>query len=74
MEDEEKKQAKKRMAVRIMSPEEQHPGIMEYFQGNLKAMERMILLKNSVYLEVFVETAGDVSFNSILLNRDAGRS
>ena len=31
VEDEEKKRAKKRMAVRIISPEEQHPGIMEYF-------------------------------------------
>ena len=30
-EDEQKKRAKKRMAVRIMSPEERHPGIMEYF-------------------------------------------
>ena len=35
MEDEEKKRAKKRMAVHIMSPEEQHPGIMEYFRRNL---------------------------------------
>ena len=31
VEDEEKKRAKKRMAVHIMSPEEQHPGIMENF-------------------------------------------
>ena len=30
MEDEEKKRAKKRMALRIMSPDEQVPGIMEY--------------------------------------------
>ena len=58
MEDEEKKRAKKRMAVRIMSPEEQHPGIMEYFRRNLGAPERMISLKNSVYVEVFGETAG----------------
>ena len=58
MEDEEKKRAKKRMAVHIMAPEEQHPGIMEYFGRNLGAPERMILLKNSVYVEVFGETAG----------------
>ena len=31
VEDEEKKRAKKRMAVRIMSLEGQHPGITEYF-------------------------------------------
>ena len=58
MEDEEKKRAKKRMAVRIMSPEEQHPGIMEYFRRNLGVPKRMISLKNSVYVEVFGETAG----------------
>ena len=58
MEDEEKKRAKKRMAVHIMSPEEQHPGIMEYFQRNLEAPERMISLENSMYMEVSSETAG----------------
>ena len=58
MEDEGKKRAKKHMAVRIMSPEEQHPGIMEYFRRNLRAPERMTSLKNSVYVEVFGETAG----------------
>ena len=58
VEDEEKKRAKKLMAVRIMSPEEQHPGIMEHFRRNLGAPERMISLKNSVYMEVFGETAG----------------
>ena len=42
VEDEEKKRAKKRMAVRIMSPEEQHRGIMEYFRRKLGAPERMI--------------------------------
>ena len=35
VEDEEKKQAKKRLAVRIMSAENQHPRIMEYFRRNL---------------------------------------
>ena len=58
MEDEEKKRAKKHTAVRIMSAEEQDPGIMECFRQNLGAPERMISLKNSVYLEVFGETAG----------------
>ena len=46
------------MAVHIMSPEEQHPGITEYFSRNLRAPERMISLKNSMYVEVFGETAG----------------
>ena len=58
VEDEEKRRAKKCMAVRIMSPDEQHPGIMEYFQQNLGAPEGMISFKNSVYLEVCGETAG----------------
>ena len=58
VEEEEKKQAKKRMAVHIMSPEEQQPGIMEYFGRNLGAPEQMISLTNSVYVEVFGETAG----------------
>ena len=58
MEDEEKKRAKKREAVCIMSPEEKHPGILEYFRQNLGAQERMISLKNSVYVEVFGVTAG----------------
>ena len=42
VEDEEKKRVKKRMAVRIMSPEEQQPGNMEYLRRNLGAPERMI--------------------------------
>ena len=58
MEDEEKKRDKKCMAVRIMSPEGQHPGSMEYIRRNLGAPERMISLKNSLYVEVFRETAG----------------
>ena len=57
IEDEEKRRAKKRMAVRIMSPEEQHPGMMQYFGRNLEAPELMIFLKKSVYEEVFGETA-----------------
>ena len=58
VEDEQKKWAKKRMAVHIMSPDAQHPGIIEYFRRNFGSPERMISLKNSVYVEVFGETAG----------------
>ena len=58
MEDEEKKRAKKCLAVRIMSPEDQHPRIMEYFRTNLGEPDRMISMKNSVYVEVFGDTAG----------------
>ena len=58
MEKEEKKRAKKRLAVRIMSPEDQHPGIMEYFRRNLGEPDQMIPMKNSVYSEVFGGTAG----------------
>ena len=59
VEDEEKKRTKKHMAVHIMSLEEQLPGIMEYFRRNLGARERMISLKNSVYVVVFGETAAE---------------
>ena len=58
VEDEEKKRANKRLAVRIMSPEDQHPRIMEYFRRNLREPDRMISMKNSVYVEVFEDTAG----------------
>ena len=58
VEDEEKKRAKKRLAVRIMSPEDQHHRIMEYFWRNLGEPDRMISMKNSVYVEVFGDTAG----------------
>ena len=58
VEDEEKKRAKKRLAVRIMSPKDQHPRIMEYFRRNLGEPDRMISMKNSVYVEVFGDRAG----------------
>ena len=58
MEDEEKKRARKRLAERIMSPEDQDPRIMEYFRRNLGEPDRMISMKNSVYVEVFGDTAG----------------
>ena len=58
VEDGEKKRAKKRLAVRIMSPEDQHPSIMEYFRRNLGEPDRMLSMKNSVYVEVFGDKAG----------------
>ena len=58
LEDEEKKRAKRCMAVHIMSPEDQHPRIMEYFRRNRGEPDRMISMKNSVYAEVVGDTAG----------------
>ena len=57
-EDEDKKRAKKRLAVCIMSPKDQNPRIMECFRRNLGEPDRMISMKNSVYVEVFGDTAG----------------
>ena len=58
MEDEEKKRAKKRVASRIMAAEETHAGIMESFRRNLGEPNRMLGLKNAVYVEVFGDTMG----------------
>ena len=58
MENDEKKRAKKCMAVCIMPQDEQHLGIMERSQQNLGARERMIWLTKSLYVEVFGELAG----------------
>ena len=58
MEDEEKKRAIKRLSVRIMLPEDKHPRIMEYFRRDLGEPNRMISMKNSVYVEVLEDTAG----------------
>ena len=58
VEDEEKKRAKKRVAVRIMASEDTHAGIMEFFQRNLGEPSRMLGLKNAVYVEVFGDTMG----------------
>ena len=41
VEDEEKKRAKKRVAVRIMAPEDTHAGKMEFFRRNLGEPSRM---------------------------------
>ena len=46
VEDEEKKRAKKRVAVRIMAAEDTHAGIMEFFRRNLGEPNRMLGLKN----------------------------
>ena len=58
VEDEEKKRAKKRVAVRIMASEDTHAGIMEFFWRNLGEPSRMLQLKNAVYVEVFGDTMG----------------
>ena len=58
VEDEEKKRAKKRVAVRIMAAEDPHAGIMEFFRRNLGEPNRMLGLKNAVYVEVFGDSMG----------------
>ena len=58
VEDEEKKRAKKRVAVRIMASEDTHAGTMEFFRRNLGEPSRMLGLKNAVYVEVFRDTMG----------------
>ena len=58
VEDEEKKRAMKRVAVRIMASEDTHAGIMESFRRNLGEPSRMLGLKNAVYVEVFGDTMG----------------
>ena len=58
VEDEEKKRAKKRVAVRIMAPEDTHAGIMEFFRRNLGEPNRMLGLKNALYVEVFGDSMG----------------
>ena len=58
VEDEEKKRAKKRVAVRIMASEDTHAGIMEFFRRNLGEPSRMLGLTNIVYVEVFGDTMG----------------
>ena len=58
VENEEKKRAKKRVAVRIMASEDTHAGIMEFFWRNLGEPSRMLGLKNAVYVEVFGDNIG----------------
>ena len=58
VEDEEKKRAKKRVAVRIMASEDTHAGIMELFGRNLGEPSRMLGFKKTVYVEVFGDTMG----------------
>ena len=58
VEDEEKKRAKKRVAVWIMASEDTHAGIMEFSRRNLGEPSRMLGLKNAVYVEVFGDTMG----------------
>ena len=56
--DEEKKRAKKRVAVRIMAAEDTDAGIMEFFRRNLGEPNRMLGLKNGVYVGVFGDSMG----------------
>ena len=58
VEDEERKRAKKRVAVRIMAAEDTHGGIMEFFRRNLGEPNWMLGLKNAVYVEVVGDTMG----------------
>ena len=58
VEDEEKKRARKRVAVRIMASEDTHAGITEFFRRNLGEPSRMLGLKKAVYVEVFAYTMG----------------
>ena len=58
VEDEEKKRAKKRVAVRIMAAEDTHARIMEFFRRNLGEPNRMLGLRNAVYVEVFGDSMG----------------
>ena len=58
LEDEEKKRAKKRVAVRIMSSEDTHAQVMEFFRRNLGEPSRMMALKNAVYVDVFGDNMG----------------
>ena len=58
VENEGKKRAKKRVAVRIMASKDTHAGIMEFFRRNLGAPSRMLGLKNAVYVEVLGNTMG----------------
>ena len=58
VEDEEKKRAIKRVAVRIMASEDTHAGIMAFFWQNLGEPSRTLGLKNAVYVEVFGGTMG----------------
>ena len=75
MEHEEKKRAKKRMAVRILSPEERHPRIMEYFWRKLEEPDRTTLMKNSVYIEVVGDSAGGCLISgSTTWKEEVGRS
>ena len=56
VEDEEKERAKKRVAVPIMTSEDTHAGMMEFFWRNLGEPSRMLGLNNAVYVEVLGDT------------------
>ena len=58
MEDEEKKRARKRVAVQIMASEDTHAKTIEFLRRDLGEPSRMLGLKNAVYLQVFGDTMG----------------
>ena len=58
VEDEEKKRAKKRVAVRIMASEDTRARTLEFFRRNLGEPSRMLESMNAVYVEVFGDTMG----------------
>ena len=58
VEDDEKKRAKKRVAIPIMASEDTHAGIMEFLGQNLGEPSQMLGLKKAVYVEVFGDTMG----------------
>ena len=57
VEDEEKKRAKKRMTIKIMCGSQYHAHLQEYFQQNMGETERMVSMRQSLYVEVFGEAA-----------------
>ena len=57
VEDEEKKGAKQRVAVKIMYGPQYHGHPQEYFRRNIGEPDRMISMHQSLYVEVFGEAA-----------------
>ena len=62
VEDEEKKRFKKRLTVKIMYGPQYHGRLQKYFRRNIGELERMISMRQSLYVEVFGEPAGQRLF------------
>ena len=58
VEDEEKKRSKKRVAVKIMYGPQYHGHLQEYFRRNIGEPDCIISMRQSLYVEVFGEAAG----------------